>query len=193
MRKFLLLLVLLTNIYCQKDIQPKEGYSRSNDLKTDKQNIQSMAVNQMDPGQIVKLFCDRDFNGVRLKAHNMELTTWHAEPGWDGVVIIKDYKITSCSIENEIVVVSVKYYILGTCYGDELNKAMESDTEEAIFKVLKTDNGWKIDDPQLVPHVSVKTVINNISELLKLEEKESERINILKANLTELETWGIKQ
>jgi len=188
MRKFLLLLVLLTNIYCQKDIQPKEGYMDS--LTKDTQNI---SINQMDPKQIINLFCARDFNGLRLKGHSMELTTWIEEPGWDGVVIIKDYKIAYCSIENEIALVSVKYFILGTYCGDELNKITKNNTEEVIFKVVKTVNGWKINNPKLGPHVSVKAAKNHVAELLTLEEEGSERIKILNDNLVELEAWNIKQ
>lgn len=144
------------------------------------------------PEEIVALFCDMDFTGKRLSSLTwseiLPYITWPDEPGWDTVLVVSKYKLSDMKQTNNTANITVEYNVVGK-YGTELLQ-MEQ-IEKVPFKVIKTENGWKIESPDsMLPHVSPMTLIANLEGRLKEEQDASvskrlrEEIGILQANQT---------
>lgn len=168
MRKFILLftisvlLIFITACDCRvlKQSKPKND---TNSLK--------------NPEAVVKAFCDLDAAGKRLSGPMTEeehsYVTWPDEPGWDSVVVISGYRITNLKETSDATEVTVEYQALGKCCYSYVKLKKD---EKVVYKVIKTERGWKIQSPDFMqPHVLQEQLLNYIKEGLA-EEKDKEQI-----------------
>lgn len=186
MSKIALILLLILFIFCNKKQYSNENQPTHKNIDT--LNMSSFEKNR--PEDIVDIYCKDDYIGKRLEGHSNELTTWVVEPGWDNLIIVKNYNVINCAIKKDTALVKVKYIILGSFDGDKINKIQQNGIEEVVFSLIKTPNGWKIESPKLVPHVSLSAIKIVLMDLLKNEEKESKRVDILKSNILEIDKWS---
>ncbi len=74
------------------------------------------------PAEVVRQYCDFDFNTGRISSANFSklpvLTTWKEEPGWD--TIVKDFRILSSKQSKNFAVVTVRWLTLGQAEGDSV-------------------------------------------------------------------------
>lgn len=77
-----------------------------------------------DPQKLVLLYCRFDYNGARLgtgedidkedaKLSHDRLVSFGVEPGWDWCVIVTSYKIYRVWQNDNEVIISVKYHVVG--------------------------------------------------------------------------------
>jgi hypothetical protein len=136
------------------------------------------------PEEVVALFCDMDFSGKRLSSLTwseiLPYTTWPDEPGWDTVLVVSKYSLSDVKRSNNTADITVEYHVVGK-YGTEL---LQMDKIEKVpFKVIKTENGWKIKSPDwMMPHVSPMTLLSNLEGRLK-EERDSSISNRLRQEI----------
>ncbi|QQR80301.1 MAG: hypothetical protein IPJ69_13470 [Deltaproteobacteria bacterium] len=107
-------------------------------------------------GKVVEKFCRQDSQGVRLSsgenASLYRLTTWEEEPGWDTIKVIKDFHITQETYLNHSAQVSVIYTVTAK-QNDEGAFVNTHEEEKVLYKLVKVKDQWKIEGPQLMPHV----------------------------------------
>ncbi len=158
--------------------------------KNSKQISYSNTLNT--PEEVVALFCDMDYSGKRLSGSTwkeiLPYITWPDEPGWDTVLVVSKYKLADVKRSDNTADITVEYHVVGK-YGTELLQVDK--IEKVPFKVIKTENGWKINSPDsMLPHVSPMTLLSNLEDRLKEEQDSSisnrlrQEIAILKANQT---------
>ena len=141
------------------------------------------------PEEVVALFCDMDFTGKRLSgltwSEILPYITWPDEPGWDTVLVVSKYKLSDVTRSANTADITVEYHVVGK-YGTKLLQMDE--IEKVPFKVIKTENGWKIQSPDsMLPHVSPMTLLSNLEGRLK-EEQDSSISNRLRQEIAILKT-----
>lgn len=83
------------------------------------------------------------------------LTTWVTAPGWDTFTIIRRYEISKVMEGKKRAQVTVTYYPLGRMSD---GFAPETKNEVVVYHLNKVGNEWKVDGPQLNPHVSYEVM-----------------------------------
>ena len=98
---------------------------------------------------VVEKFCKADAQGARLSSktsgQTRSLTTWEDEPGWDKVTVISGFKISKETYFEGKAQVTVIYEVVGKRAG-----------EKVTFTLVPVDRQWKIEAPQIEPHVASK-------------------------------------
>jgi hypothetical protein len=83
-----------------------------------------------------------DYKGARLQTRTYEriskFTDWEEEPGWDSVVVVKDYKIKSSHAAGNDASVSVEYTEYGKLNGSEF--LANRRTETITFRLRKLND-----------------------------------------------------
>lgn len=81
-------------------------------------------------------------------------TLWEEAPGWDTVTVIGGYSIDSLQTADTRGKASVTYKRLGV-----LSSRFEPSGPETVTYFLRQDKGtWRVDGPQLMPHVSLAVI-----------------------------------
>ena len=88
-------------------------------------------------------------------------TTWTAMPPWDALVIIDGYDVGETREGSTRAQVDVTYHTRG-----RLGKTYVADArrENVVFHLNKIDDQWKVDLPQLPPHVSWETMQKRLAQ-----------------------------
>lgn len=93
--------------------------------------------------KVVEKFCKLDFEGARLSTDAytpmLELISYPVEPGWDRVIGITGYTITSISVKGNDAEADVHYSIPGI-----ENRPDLKEYEIENIKLQKIDGRWKI-------------------------------------------------
>jgi hypothetical protein len=125
----------------------------------------------------VEHYCKLDYKGARLQASTYErigkFTDWEEEPGWDSVVVVKDFKAKSSHVAGSGASVSVEYTEYGKLNGSEF--LANRGTETITFRLRKLNDVWKITSPKVSPHVSPGALIAHIEESISTEGTRSQR------------------
>lgn len=122
--------------------------------------------------ETVKIFCDLDGDGVRLKSETwsriLPYIAWTEEAGWDRTVVIEGYRIVKTDTRSDkLAAVTIEYQVAGNLSQDYMAAKQK---ETVVFTVRKTGDGWKIKDPDFMPpHVLTKSVIRHLRETQRLE------------------------
>lgn len=112
----------------------------------------------VDPVGLVRQYVKRDADGERLGPNPwfQEVVTWPLEPAYDSYTVIRSYAVEPPPrIEGSPARIPVRYDVIGWVV-PEAGRAsfLEQEREEIHeFVVLRTDNGWRIDEPQIDQHV----------------------------------------
>lgn len=145
---------------------------------------------------VVNRYCKLDSEGFRLSSDNYDeirnLMAWEKdqdEPGWDCFKIISDYKMINVRSTNETATVTVQYGIIGTLCGTELDRKSYLDIVD--FKLITTDNTWKIREYVPYPRISIDAAIIFLQNWAKspgrVGRQNDEKVSELKALIVELE------
>jgi hypothetical protein len=117
----------------------------------------------LDPVGLVREYVKRDANGERL-AHNpwfFEAVTWEVEQAYESYTVIRGYTVEKPKvIQGSPARITVRYDVLGWIapVGAEWI-FMEQTGEELIeFVVVRTEAGWRIDEPAIDQHVLAEIV-----------------------------------
>jgi hypothetical protein len=150
-------------------------------------------LSKLSPEEVVKLYCDLDYNGGRsgqesdvIHCKMWFLVNWFEEPGWDTGVIIDGYEIKDKSIKTTTATISVVYRVIGIFSGDEI--LMLGPFYQLVnFQLIKSNKGWKINQPIISPHISRESEIKIQEYWLSItkDEKEKEK---RKTNIETLKT-----
>jgi len=109
------------------------------------------------PEGVVETYCQVDFNGGgdywnRIKKY----TVWEDAPGWDTTILVLGYNVRKIKEDNNRAQVIVEYYTVGEYYWDAIGPVFKEikKKEVLIFKLIKKDKVWKIENPQEPPHLN---------------------------------------
>ncbi len=107
------------------------------------------------PKAVLERFLQLDSSAAGLSPSTytelVRYTTWGQAPAWDGFVVIDRYEVGKISVGTTRALAMVTYHVLG-----KLASAFTADTKTEVvsFHINKIDNAWKVDSPQIPPHVS---------------------------------------
>lgn len=121
---------------------------------------------ERDALKTVQKFVQLDHSGARLDARRhaavAALTTWRDEPGWDIFIVVSGAAIGRPVQENGKIQARVRYDVEGMMDGSVFTPIAALDAETAsriganvpeTFTLVSTANGWRVESPQLSPHV----------------------------------------
>lgn len=126
------------------------------------------------PKELVEKYCYEDFNGAFLSSDNYErsdigkyiIAAEYETPGWDIVILISEYKISSIDTDIKTAKILVEYQVIGKLSGG-VDLKLKKSIETYIFRLKKQGENWKIVKPyNLPPHISVTTSIRHLEELI---------------------------
>ncbi len=146
------------------------------------------------PAAVVRQYCELDMKGARLSSENpymdriSALGTWQIEPGWDSVIVVKDFIIVREHTGQRTSSVAVRYRVLGQMTGANVTPARQHE-ELVTFVLERPGNTWKIERPLIPPHVSVQAEATALRDLLS-SEKDSQRRKRLDQGLAVLSRWA---
>lgn len=144
------------------------------------------------PEGVVEAFVKADFNGIGAGwsgawSEIQRYTTWLDSPGWDIGNIVADFKITKIRKKSDTADVKVEYKSIGDLSFEDVPIFNEAKTNEVVlYKLIKKNNWWKIESPQLPPHVGVKKVIEHL-KLISEEEKNPQNIKKIRQVLRNID------
>lgn len=121
----------------------------------------------------VKEFCAIDGDAARLASRTWSKVqpyiAWTEEAGWDRTVVIRGFRIEKSENRSETVaLVTVVYDVAGNLSQDYMPAGKQ---ETVVFTVQRTDDGWKIKDPDFMPpHVLMQPLIRHLEETRRLEQ-----------------------
>jgi hypothetical protein len=136
------------------------------------------------PAAVVRQYCELDMKGARLSSQNpymdriSALGTWSIEPGWDSVIVVRNFVIVRVHSDHGTSSVEVRYTVLGQMTGASVTASRQHD-ELITFVMGKSENAWKIERPLIPPHVSVQAAAANLRDLISDENnpKNKERLD----------------
>lgn len=121
---------------------------------------------ERDALKTLNRYLSLDRTGARLDQKRygdmMVLVTWPEEPGWDSFVVISGSTIGRPQLTNGKIASRVRYTVEGIMEGDTFHPIRTLDAEMASrfaigqpaeFVLTRDSGGWKIESPQLPPHV----------------------------------------
>ena len=94
------------------------------------------------------------------------LITWSDEGGSDEVTVIAGFDVGAAKTKGDTATVTVTYHTLGIS-ADDFRPAPADET--VTFKLVRAAGVWKIDDPQIPPHVSSATIVAHLRQLAREE------------------------
>jgi len=121
------------------------------------------------PEQTVRAFVELDGLDILYTTYGWRfielLTTWQDAPGWDEIIVIKDYQIKTILKNRDIATIDVTYNVIGRL--DYTGSITKTEPYETIRIKLKRDSEkkiWKIHEPfPFPPHIFSK-YCSDISE-----------------------------
>ncbi|CAB1076125.1 hypothetical protein D1AOALGA4SA_3923 [Olavius algarvensis Delta 1 endosymbiont] len=116
----------------------------------------SMTMAADTPAEVVRKFCELDFQGARLTSDGYEtiqpLIAYPAEPGWDIAIGIKGYEIKSEKIQGNKAEVIVEYDI-DQSWPPDLNVC-----NPEVIEIVRSKDIWKIEKYIDYPRVSAEVL-----------------------------------
>ncbi len=133
------------------------------------------------PERVVEKYCELDAQGAQISGKQWsiisEYTTWDFAPGWDGCSVISRYTVKKISENQNTAKVKVTYYIIGQYSGGYPRWKNIHKARSYIYTLIKQKGFFKIQEPQLEPHICLKTAIKMVkSSLPPFPDKEEKRI-----------------
>ena len=123
-------------------------------------------------------YCMEDANGAGLSSRTIDkvfrFTTWKDGPAWDTAVLISSYRLSSVNQKEKAATVQVIYTVIGNLTPNELEEKRHD--EKVILHLVKQNSQWKIDRPQIPPHISVKTAVKHLDDLAQDDPERSQQI-----------------
>jgi hypothetical protein len=117
------------------------------------------AVAAASPSEVVRQFCQLDFDGARLSSVAyttiLPLIAYPEEPGWDTVIGIKGFKIEQESIFADLAEVVVIYEV-----DQSWPSGINTSSKETI-KLVRERGAWKIKEYLAYPRVSSVLLCEN--------------------------------
>jgi hypothetical protein len=110
----------------------------------------------VDPLAVLRSFCQADGNGARMRAATWPavapLVAWSLEPAWDHLYLIHGYEIGTPAVQDDRIVVEVKYTLARTVRS---SGARPDARVESRRLALEPDEsgGWRLSGPPPPPHV----------------------------------------
>jgi hypothetical protein len=147
-----------------------------------------------DPADLVKAYLTLDTRGARLDSMSWEslrpYVSWKEEPAWGHMVVIEGYEVVDDLkrwevISNVEVLIPVEFEVLGSVYWETAAFLPEKHKKEVKFRVKAVTSRWKIVEPMMPPHVSLRRAINYVREAV-LEERDSVRRGTLESLVNDL-------
>ncbi len=146
--------------------------------------------------QNIEAFCNEDARGAQAWEDDWAtkikpLTTWTDAPGWDKVTVIKGYRILAVKEDGNKAEVNLVYEVVGNLVSDAIGLNFIRDIkEEAVNYVLvKVDSSWKIESPQLEPHISAEAACNlldrDVFNMVIIDGENRARHQKIKEEITE--------
>ncbi len=159
-------------------------------LAAEASNVLSPSVPTNDPEELVKAFCQADNDGLFTSSAGWPLvqkfTVWEDGPGWDIGYVVKSFKTSLIENTGVIARVEVTYDILGRLAHSRPDGGWTIDTADGgvrriVYRLQQKHGVWRIVEPQLPPHVSVKYAIKHIgNECGKYECDQDPTVYILR-------------
>jgi hypothetical protein len=113
------------------------------------------------PAAVVAAYIEADDAGKALDGDTagqvLKYTTWEDAPGWDSLAVIKSYDIGEVGYDESKASVQITYHLLGQLTGSAFT-AKKAD-ETISFELRKVKGQWKIEKPQLPPHLDVASAM----------------------------------
>lgn len=117
-----------------------------------------IAAAAIDPVGLVREYVKRDASGERLvpSLWFADAVTWEVEQAYESYTVIRGYTVERpARIEGSPARIRVRYDVIGWIAPVDADWVfMEQRGEEEFeFVVVRTDAGWRIDEPQIDQHV----------------------------------------
>ena len=122
------------------------------------------APSPAEPIEVVTSYLGRDSAGAFLQANPWldSVTTCAGHlPGWDAAVVVRDFEVGASAVQPDTVRIPVQYHTLGIWQGDGSFQPAAADTT-VLFVLIRTAWGWRIDAPQLPPHVGAAAALRHL-------------------------------
>jgi hypothetical protein len=112
---------------------------------------------------LVREYVKRDANGERLESNPWftDAVTWEVDPGYESYTVIRGYTVEKPkAIHGSPARITVRYDVIGWIVPVVAEWIfMEQEGEEVFeFVVVQTEEGWRIDHPQIGQHVLAEIV-----------------------------------
>lgn len=108
------------------------------------------------PVEVVKAYLRTDARGLFSPWDDvknlLKYTTFADAPGWDAFTVTEAYSCEAGKESGNNATVEVTYQNLGVISG--FNFKSDPGKEVVTYKLIKEGGAWKIDEPQLQPHVA---------------------------------------
>src|SRR5574341_1877534 len=147
-----------------------------------------------DPADLVRVYLSLDTRGARLDSMSWETlkpyVNWKEEPSWGHMVVIEGYEVVDDIkrwdvISNVEVLIPVEFRAVGAVYWGTAAFLPGKQVEQVKFRVKAVNSRWKIVEPMLPPHVTLRRVVNHVRESA-LEETDPIRRQILESLVDDL-------
>jgi len=107
------------------------------------------------PNDVMEKYLALDADAAGLSATTFpelgRYTTWPSAPAWDNFVVIDHYQVGRVLVGTTRAQAMVIYQPLGKMT-DTFTPDVQPET--VMYHLNKVNGGWKVDNPQLVPHVA---------------------------------------
>lgn len=120
------------------------------------------------PASVTAAYIEADGAGLALDGETapklLHYTTWKETPGWDSFVVIASYEIGAVGWDREKAKdgdpadVQILYHVLGKI--DGMGFTSQPAKEDVTFQLIKRRGRWKIEAPQLPPHLMLPAAIS---------------------------------
>jgi hypothetical protein len=108
----------------------------------------------VDPVSVVRQYVKRDANGERLGTNPWfeSVVTWPQDPGYDSHTVIRSFQVEPPpTIAGSPATIMVKYEVIGWIVSSGF--LPQEKLEAFPFVVVRTDEGWLIQSPQIDQHI----------------------------------------
>lgn len=134
------------------------------------------------PEEVVRKFCQLDAEGKRLSGDTMSdilgLVTW-IETGAEVIFVISGFEVGKAIIADSMAKVPVEYHRLGSTDGIEFSEIPRKKITSYIYKLVKQNNMWKIQEPVSAPHVYWETAIAHLKGIQHREPARKEQLELI--------------
>lgn len=141
---------------------------------TNAESSANSTAHSLTPKGVMEAFCKEDFKGSGGLGPKgwpsiSEYTTWIDAPWWDTFVVISEYKVTSVKENLDSANVIVVYKVIGNLESTEKIYDLEKNvhTQKINYGLVKRNGQWKVENPQLPPHISKIFAIELIEKRIK--------------------------
>lgn len=145
------------------------------------------------PQDVVASYLKEDFTrGGKYWERISKYTTWQDGPGWDTTILISGYNIKNIYSNTIDAQVRVEYQDTVEYSYDELGPFLgkTSKKETVTFTLKHTEGCWKIETPQLPPHLNMRYVIDDLKASISKTKSHSQSKQI--QTLRDLESLNSK-